>query len=156
MGFFDKFSDLAKSAGDMAKTAGDKTRQQLEIAKLNMDISAQEDIIKGKKQQIGDLILREGIPGDNNPEVRQAVIALIGEIREVMAAIDEMKGKIAAIKAVPTYTAEPAAPAAEAPAEEAPAVEVAVEVTVGETPDEEAPAAEAPAEEAPAAEPELI
>lgn len=90
MAFFDELKDKTI---DLAQAGVAKSKQLMEIAKLNMANAAEEDAIKKAYVEIGKLYYAErGMA----PEA--AYVALCGKITQAKINIEENKARIAEVK----------------------------------------------------------
>ncbi|MEG1997107.1 MAG: zinc-ribbon domain-containing protein [Clostridiales bacterium] len=89
MAFFDKLSSVTKNA---AAGAGD----MIEITKLNAKILSENKKIEGFKDQLGDLYWQKAVAGQ---ELDADAMALIYQMREIVAQVEAYNSEIAAIKA---------------------------------------------------------
>lgn len=92
MAFFGKIGEtISKGSADVAK----KTRDFAEISSLNSQISSQEDIIRNTYVEIGRLYFET-----HKGEAEEVYAEQFGKIFDAMAAIEERRQRIRAIKGI--------------------------------------------------------
>lgn len=105
--FMDKAGAFAsKAAGkakDLASVAAAKTKQVSRVAKLNMDVSSQKDVIKKAYTELGQLYYEA-----HHDAPEPALAAACGQIDEAQAAIAALEEEIARIKQTMDEQAEDA------------------------------------------------
>jgi hypothetical protein len=90
------FNDLGKKIGSAAQGAAEKAKDLAEIARLNSEVSSQEKLIAQAYIEIGKKYFEAEKDNPDSPIAEQC-----GRITGSMLAIEELKVKIAAVKANP-------------------------------------------------------
>jgi hypothetical protein len=95
MPFKDSLSKIAKSIGDGAKSAAHKSGDMMEITKLNMSISSEENKIKGIYSKIGEVLYKKFADGqlvdDDLMELCTGIKAIEDNICSMRQKIEELK-----------------------------------------------------------------
>ena len=91
------FENLTKKVSDTAKAAAKKSSEIVEVTKLNMNISAEEDKIKKAFADIGKQVYEAY---SNGEEVAENYKSICEEIRGYEDSIKETKQKILELKNV--------------------------------------------------------
>ena len=91
------FENLTKKVSDTAKAAAKKSSEIVEVTKLNMNISAEEDKIKKAYADIGKQVYDAY---SNGEEVAENYISICEQIRSYEDNIKETKQKILELKNV--------------------------------------------------------
>lgn len=91
------FENLTKKVSDTAKAAAKKSSELVEVTKLNMSISAEEDKIKKTYADIGKLVYTAYANGD---EVAEGYKELCSSITGYEETITAMKQKILELKSM--------------------------------------------------------
>lgn len=99
MPFINNLSKLTKVVGDSAKIAAKKSGELVEIAKLNMSISSEEDKVKDTYAAMGKMIFDKYEGGEVSDD---AMLELYNHVVELKNNIVALKQRIAEIKSART------------------------------------------------------
>lgn len=97
MPFKDSLSKIGKSISEGAANAAKKSGNLVEITKLNMTISGEEDKIKGLYTELGEALQNKHEEGE---EVSEELLSICKKIDDIKANIEELKNKIIELKDV--------------------------------------------------------
>ena len=97
MPFKDSLSKIGKSISEGAASAAKKSGNLVEITKLNMTISGDEDKIKALYTELGEALQNKHERGE---EVIEELLPICNRIDEIKANIEELRKKIVELKEV--------------------------------------------------------
>lgn len=87
--------NFGKKLGNLASTAAKKSSEMVEVTKLNMSISGEEDAIKNLYTEIGKLYYTNVTSGE---EIDSSIKEMCEKIDDHKATISELKEKIVQVK----------------------------------------------------------
>ncbi len=97
-----KFTDIRTKAGELTRTAADRARVTARAAKLNMDISAQQEIIKRACCELGRLYYHDSRT-EIAPEGAEYRL-WVNRIDEAEKKTAQLRAQLAELKGIPTDT----------------------------------------------------